>query len=215
MKGSVHSIFTYPPSLLLLSRRSSPSLEIPNLCIMPPMIKYSPACKSKSRRENPTLHTYIYVYIYTYIHAHTILSSRVKEAGQKKGFGSGNQNAKLFGFQLHGISEYPARSGYPGLARDTAEKLHVPPREISSKMACCNLQHPKGSSCIFVQVDDSQRENVLPLARDKEDPFSFLSFLFPLYPSNGISNSRERSWNGPVELDPNARANPKPSLPPP
>lgn len=133
-KRSLH-FHVYLPTFVPRSKKIfASSLEIPNLCIMPPMIKYSPACKSKSRRENPTSHIYVYTRTYTCTYADDPLLER--RLARRRG-SVGNQNAKLFGFQLHGISEYPGRRqvDIPGYLE--TRRKNVPPREISSpKMAC-------------------------------------------------------------------------------
>lgn len=215
-KRSLH-FHVYLPTFVPRSKKIfASSLEIPNLCIMPPMIKYSPACKSKSRRENPTSHIYVYTRTYTCTYADDPLLER--RLARRRG-SVGNQNAKLFGFQLHGISEYPGRRqvDIPGYLE--TRRKNVPPREISSpKMAC--LPNPARVAIYNIPKDHpafpiTRKGRTYYTVLDARQRRSFSSSLlfFPLYPTgNGISNS---SWNGRAELDPNCKPQTLASIPSP
>lgn len=157
----------HPP----FDRRSSPSPEIPNLCIMPPMIKYSPACKSKSRRENPTLYTH--THIYTYVHVRGRSSPPSEEAGQKRGrLVIKMQNSSAFNCMEY--RNIRREVDIPGCLETRAEKPRVPSREISSKMACV--------VCLLAFQFTTSQRTFIPrfiFVETRQRGFFPLSFFFP------------------------------------
>lgn len=210
-KRSLH-FHVYLPTFVPRSKKIfASSLEIPNLCIMPPMIKYSPACKSKSRRENPTSHIYIHVCI----RARTILSSRGGWPEEGVRLVIKMQNSSAFNcMEYRNIRRQVDIPGY----LETRRK-NVPPREISSpKMAC--LPNPARVAIYNIPKDHpafpiTRKGRTYYTVLDARQRRSFSSSLlfFPLYPTgNGISNS---SWNGRAELDPNCKPQTLASIPSP